>query len=150
MACWAAVVPALVYAEQRLRNHETITIDNDAVQLAPGDTVVLVAAFAEPAVFGAGTVVSCDPCRVAYTHRRLDEPVAGLLPDRPVGLYPLDSPVLSEAVRRLSVPDPAGRARWVVSVHLPVEASSSAAAVREFWTYVMELGPRELPAYVHC
>jgi hypothetical protein len=37
----------------------------------------------------------------------------------------------------------------MVSVHLPIEASSPAEAVREFWTYVMRLGPRELPAYVH-
>ena len=151
MAYWAAVVPRPAYAEQRLRHHETITVDNGAAQLAPGDTVALVAALAEPVVFGTGTVVSCRPCRVAYTHRRLDEPLAaaGLLPNRPVGLYPLDPAVLSEVVRRLAVAHPAYRARWLVGVHLPIEASTPAEAVREFWTYVMELGPRELTAYVH-
>jgi hypothetical protein len=151
MAYWAAVVPTPAYAEQRLRHHETITVDNGAARPAPGDTVALVAVLAEPVVFGTGTVVSRRPCRIAYTHRRLDEPLAaaGLLPNRPVGLYPLDLAVLSEVVRRLAVGYPADRARWIVGVHLPIEASTSAEAVGEFWTYVMELGPRELPAYVH-
>ena len=40
------------------------------------------------------------------------------------------------------------RADWLVSVSIPVEAHSPAEAVREFWTYVAELGPRELPAFV--
>ena len=42
----------------------------------------------------------------------------------------------------------AGRAVWFVSLALPIEAASPAEAVREFWTYVDKLGPRELPAYV--
>jgi hypothetical protein len=37
---------------------------------------------------------------------------------------------------------------WLVSVDLPIEASTPAEAVRRFWSYVMELGPRELPAFV--
>ena len=37
---------------------------------------------------------------------------------------------------------------WFVTLALPIEAASSAEAVREFWTYVDTLGPRELPAYV--
>jgi len=31
---------------------------------------------------------------------------------------------------------------------VPVEATTRAEAVREFWTYVDKLGPVELPAYV--
>jgi len=42
----------------------------------------------------------------------------------------------------------APRARWLVSVALPIEASSPAEAVREFWAYVDSLGPDELPAFV--
>jgi hypothetical protein len=42
----------------------------------------------------------------------------------------------------------APRARWLVSIALPIEASSPAEAVREFWSYVDSLGPDELPAYV--
>jgi hypothetical protein len=36
----------------------------------------------------------------------------------------------------------------LVSVALPVEAVSPAEAVREFWTYLHQLGPSEVPAYV--
>jgi hypothetical protein len=39
-------------------------------------------------------------------------------------------------------------ARWLVSISLPIEASSPAEAVREFWSYVDRLGPAELPAFV--
>jgi hypothetical protein len=41
-----------------------------------------------------------------------------------------------------------GRSVWFVSVALPIEAMNRAEAVREFWTYLDKLGPRELPAYV--
>ena len=37
---------------------------------------------------------------------------------------------------------------WLVSLALPIEAATPADAVRQFWTHVVELGPRELPAYV--
>jgi hypothetical protein len=37
---------------------------------------------------------------------------------------------------------------WLVSVDLPIEAPSAAEAVRQFWSYVTELGPSELPAFV--
>lgn len=37
---------------------------------------------------------------------------------------------------------------WLVSLDLPIEAESPAEAVRLFWWYVRELGPRELPAFV--
>ncbi|GIH11285.1 hypothetical protein Rhe02_93520 [Rhizocola hellebori] len=36
----------------------------------------------------------------------------------------------------------------MVSVALPIEAGSPAEAVAEFWRYVTELGPAELPAFV--
>jgi hypothetical protein len=39
-------------------------------------------------------------------------------------------------------------ARWLVSVALPIEAPSAMDAVREFWAYVTNLGPEELPAFV--
>ena len=35
-----------------------------------------------------------------------------------------------------------------VSVDLPVEAETPGEAVRQFWSYLRELGPRELPAFV--
>jgi hypothetical protein len=37
---------------------------------------------------------------------------------------------------------------WLVSVDLPIEAASPAEAVSQFWAYLRELGPEELPAFV--
>jgi hypothetical protein len=41
-----------------------------------------------------------------------------------------------------------GKRTWLVSVDLPIEADTPAEAVAEFWAYLGELGPRELPAFV--
>lgn len=38
--------------------------------------------------------------------------------------------------------------KWLVSVALPIEAATEAEAVREYWRYLAELGPDELPAFV--
>lgn len=38
--------------------------------------------------------------------------------------------------------------QWLVSLALPIEADTPEGAVREFWRYVNEIGPAELPAYV--
>lgn len=35
-----------------------------------------------------------------------------------------------------------------MSVALPIEAASPAEAVAQFWAYVRELGPDELPVFV--
>jgi hypothetical protein len=37
---------------------------------------------------------------------------------------------------------------WLVSVDLPIEAATPADAVAQFWSYLRELGPDELPAFV--
>ena len=37
---------------------------------------------------------------------------------------------------------------WLVSVAMPIEAAGPADAVRQFWSYVRDLGPAELPAFV--
>lgn len=37
---------------------------------------------------------------------------------------------------------------WLVSLDLPIEAANPAEAVRQFWSYVRELGPDELPTFV--
>ncbi|GFJ91119.1 hypothetical protein Prum_047610 [Phytohabitans rumicis] len=87
-----------------------------------------------------------EPLVVTYTHRIFDEPVpaAQLALGGPVA--PVDAGTyrkLAEAVRPA-----ADRSTWIVSLDLPIEASSPAEAVRLFWSYVMELGPRELPTFV--
>jgi hypothetical protein len=37
---------------------------------------------------------------------------------------------------------------WLVSLDLPIEAPTAAEAVRQFWSYLRELGPEELPTFV--
>lgn len=137
---------------------------------AHGDDVVLVAAAPAGVVFGLGRVVLVevpgrdpdDPddagaapdggaLHVSYTRRLLDEPVpADGLADRRPGLYPLDGPAFAALAARAG--DPAGavppRRAWLVSLDMPIEASTPAEAVRTFWSYAMQLGPRELPAFV--
>ena len=68
------------------------------------------------------------------------------------------APVAPDEFRRLTAaltalaapagePGP-GTPTWLVSLALPIEAATPADAVRQFWTHVAELGPKELPAYV--
>ncbi|QSB07076.1 hypothetical protein JQS30_12560 [Natronoglycomyces albus] len=40
------------------------------------------------------------------------------------------------------------RRDWLVTLSLPVEASTKGEAVRQFWSYVRSLGPSELPTFV--
>lgn len=42
----------------------------------------------------------------------------------------------------------AQRQTWLVSVDLPIEAETPADAVVQFWRYLRELGPDELPTFV--
>jgi hypothetical protein len=56
---------------------------------------------------------------------------------------PAAAATAAEAVGRVAT-----RQTWLVSLDLPIEASSAAEAVRQFWTYVADLGPRELPTFV--
>lgn len=83
---------------------------------------------------------------VTYTRRAFDEPVPadGLFLDGPV------TAVEPATYRRLAarVRPPGDTRSWLVSLDLPIEAASPAEAVRQFWSYVMELGPRELPAFI--
>ncbi|WP_229402738.1 hypothetical protein [Micromonospora okii] len=83
---------------------------------------------------------------VAYTRRVFDEPVAveGLTVDGLVTALAADA--YEELAARLG-PLPARRS-WLVSLDLPIEAETRAEAVRLFWSYVRDLGPRELPAFV--
>jgi len=153
---WASVLTEEQYAEERLYARDTVTVvgpgpPEDLPRV--GDPVALLAT-ADPAVLIAlGRVQSVrgSEVDVRYTHRLFDEPhavsVDGLGSS---GLTSLDA----AAYQRVAGPVGAShrvdadRAAWLVSVALPIEASSAAEAVREFWTYVDKLGPRELPAFV--
>jgi hypothetical protein len=148
---WLVVVPEERYAEERLYAHETIALaPADPIAAArPGDDVALVASGALVAL---GRVVSGENGRllVRYTRRLFDEPVT--VPATAAGPAAAEPGELSEPAYQRLV-SAAGRAhpeltRWLVSIALPIEAGSAGEAVREFWSYVSRLGPRELPAFV--
>jgi hypothetical protein len=128
-----------------------------------GDAVALIVAGRAPRLFGLGRVreprAAGSDLVVSYTHRQFDQPipVGDLLPGTSRrGLTELDPDLYASLANRASAGGSAGRAsagrgeatEWFVSVALPIEATSRAEAVREFWTHVAKLGPRELPAYV--
>jgi hypothetical protein len=156
MAQWAVIIPADRWATERLFHHDTLTVAGLAgVKPEAGDEVLLVAGEEAPRVVGLG-VVDGTPARrgahgvpelvVAYTRRSFDEPV-------PADELKLAEPVAEvdeELFRRLAarVSGNADRRTWLVSLDLPIEAVTPAEAVRQFWSYVLELGPAELPTFV--
>jgi hypothetical protein len=156
MAHWAVVLPAERFEEERLFANDSVRLPAPGPQ--PGDVALLVADGPEPVLFGLGRVRadgSDDPVGrapvVAYTHRMLDAPVpVGGLDLSGPGVYPLEPAVYAasadeiDSYRRVDGP----KGTWLVSVDLPIEAASPAEAVRLFWSYVYELGPKELPAFV--
>jgi hypothetical protein len=146
MAHWAVIIPADRWATERLFQHETLTVPGSAAaRPEPGDEVLLVAGsllvgLGRVAKEGGGELV------IAYTRREFDRPApAGeLVSGEPV--TPLDAAEFRRYAARFGG-DP-DRRTWLVSVDLPIEAATPAEAVRQFWSYVLELGPAELPAFV--
>jgi hypothetical protein len=125
--------------------------------VSPGDVVALVVAGEPPLLFGLGRIgarhAAKEELAIAYTDRLFDDPLpVGDLPLGPVeeGLTELDPSLYASLAGRASAQrrGDADRSQWLVSVTLPIEAVSPAEAVREFWTYLAKLGPRELPAFV--
>jgi len=167
---WAAVVSAERYAEERLYARERIVLSNQASgedpfgghgdaardDLLSGELVVLAAASEPLVLFGLGRLSGWfvhgarSDVTITYTHRLFDEPMPlGGLALAP-GLHQL-TPAQFERIAGQVGADlrvDADKSEWLVSVALPIEARSPADAVREFWTYVEKLGPRELPAFV--
>jgi hypothetical protein len=134
MRHWVVAVAAQRYAQERAVRNSLVPVQTEA---AVGDRVVLVA---DGVVFGLATVVRDGWVR--YTRRLFDAPLpaAGLTPG------PLSPDGYAALVARAA---PAGRVRtWMVGVDLPIEAESPGEAVRQYWSYLRELGPGELPAYV--
>jgi len=139
MRYWAVVVPADRYEQERQVGNVSVTV---AVPdgAGPGDQVVLVAATEPAMVFGLGTVTRDGSVR--YLRRLFDAP----LPADGLRAGPLASEVFDGLI---AAAGPAAPARsWLVGVDLPVEADTPAEAVRRYWSYVRDLGPAELPAYV--
>lgn len=165
MAQWAVVIPGERYESERLFHHETLELSGLEVGLprpAPGDEVLVLARDETPVVVALGRVEGfvcgsdpddpasagqdAGPLVIAYTRRAFDDP-------QPVEQLALPGPVsrLDPATYRAlagRVKPAPSRTPWQVSLALPIEASSAAEAVRLFWSYVVELGPRELPTFV--
>lgn len=161
---WAVLLPAERYEAERLVHHDTLELTGltDGARPGPGDQVAVLVD-APPRLVALGRVTAPgrrhredpdDPQSpvepgtlvVAYTRRAFDEPV-------PADLPTLDGPVTAlepAAFRALAdqLGPPPARRTWLVSLDLPIEAGTPAEAVRLFWSYVQELGPRELPAFV--
>jgi hypothetical protein len=163
MAHWALVVPAERYAAERMFLHEALELTGlDDPAPAVGDEVALVAAGSAPVVFALGVVhradredeVADDPgasggpsvVDVTYTRRLFDAPLPTDEFPAP-GAYPLDSAVFA-ALAEKAAPAAEPKREWLVGLYLPIEAASAAEAVRAFWSYTQQLGPRELPAFV--
>ena len=165
MGTWAVLLPAERYEAERLVHHDTLELTGLADVARPGPGRPGGGAGRRAAAAGgarpghrAGSTPPGRPGRpavrpvepgtlvVAYTRRAFDEPV-------PADLLTLDGPVTAlepAAFRALAdqLGPPPARRTWLVSLDLPIEAGTPAEAVRLFWSYVQELGPRELPAFV--
>ena len=145
MAQWAVVIPAGTLATERLFQHDAVSVPGRGPD--PEDDVLLLAG--EPAqAVALGTVrdVHDGMLLVAYTRRAFEDPVAAgelAVSGNATALAPED-------YRRIAAALGGGgdRRTWLVSLDLPVEATTPAEAVRQFWSYVLELGPAELPAFV--
>lgn len=155
---WAVVIPAERHEKERLFHHDTLELAglDGGQRPAVGDDVLVVTEGEQPTAVALGRIA---PARggsagngagpdlvVAYTRRCFDDPVPAGELDLRGPLTPLDPATFQEFAARFG---PAtARASWLVSVDLPIEAPSAAEAVRLFWSYVRELGPRELPTFV--
>jgi hypothetical protein len=139
MAYRSVVLTAEQFSHERLYAESSVS----APDVSAGDDVLLVAAIEPPVAFGVGHAVAAGS--VTYVLKSIDDPVpvdAALLTGDEV-----DAATFSAVAERLR-PAPTAERVWMVSLDLPIEAPTSAEAVRRFWSYVRELGPVELPTYV--
>ncbi|MEV1287131.1 hypothetical protein [Micromonospora sp. NPDC049679] len=161
---WAVVIPGHRFEAERLFHHDTLELTGLDGQPRPaaGDEVLVVTDGEQPVVVALGRVAAGYDGRegpdageprpddgslvVTYTCRAFDEPA-------PAGDLRLDGSLtrLDPAIYRTfagRLAPTTDKTTWLVSLDLPIEAPSPAEAVRLFWSYVMELGPRELPTFV--
>src|SRR3954465_4544922 len=134
MAKWVVVVSGEQYEHERLYGAGELTAPDAAAEgLAPGDEALLVAGGDEPVVFGLGRVDRDG--RLQYTVNLLDSPLPAGGLGRRTGR--LDEESYRAVARRVAPAEaPAPRRTYLVSVDMPIEASSPGEAVRTFWNYV--------------
>jgi hypothetical protein len=138
---WAVIIPSDRWATERLFHRDTLTVESAESGPAAGDEALLVA---DDHAVALGRFTAAG--EITYTRRAFDEPVpaADLKLTEPVTA--LDTESFQAVAGQLGrAPE---RKTWLVSVALPIEAASQAEAVRQFWSYVAELGPGELPTFV--
>ena len=158
MRAWIGIITAEQFATERLYARDELVVATVPGTTAPesGDAVALVATGTPLVLFGHGVVRGLDDGSVVvqYRGRLFDDPRPVPTDALPAAVTPGLHALASTQFTRLSAlidataEAGAGRSVWFVSVALPIEASSPAEAVREFWTYLDKLGPQELPAYV--
>jgi hypothetical protein len=150
MAHWAVIIPTEQWAIERLFHHDTLTVTCPAgiAAPAPGDDVLLIAGDDLPRAVALGTVkdIHDGELLVAYRRRAFDEPVPADELKVEADVAAVDAAVFQRLEARLG--GDRDRLTWLVSLDLPIEATSPAEAVRQFWSYVLELGPSELPTFV--
>ncbi|MQM25069.1 hypothetical protein [Glycomyces albidus] len=141
MRYWLLVLNEDEYAEQQAYEVEAVE-PSGAVPEGAGDGDEVALAGPE-GVFALGEF---DGSAIAY-RRRLEEPektaesaAAG------EGWTSLTPDAWEDLVRAL--PTPERRRDWLVTLSMPIEAVDKAEAVRQFWSYIRSLGPKELPTFV--
>jgi hypothetical protein len=155
MRYWTVMISPDRYEAERVYHSDVLDLGDlaDFGALAPGDRVAVVAGGSPPVAYALGEVRSVGDARdpeddvvdgrvvIAYTKRFIDLP-------RPVAAPAGAVAPLDEAVWRGLAGSSTPPRTWLVSLDLPIEAATAADAARQFWSYIRELGPRELPTFV--
>jgi hypothetical protein len=142
MAYWAVIIPAEQWTTERLFHNDTLRV-SQARGVAADDDVLLIA---DDHVVGLARAGKGEG-ELTYLRHSFDSP----MPLEGLALTGDVTPVEGETFRRLAAGLGAGHGtekRWLVSVTMPIEASTPAEAVRQYWSHVADLGPAELPTYV--
>jgi hypothetical protein len=137
MAHWAVTLTAEQAELERLYEPGDVAVPQGVAEAAPGDQV---AVLSDGRLIGLGVIK--DASTITYSRRFIDDP--------PVADGVAAGRLTAQAFARLAGLGSPRRSRrpWMVSLDLPIEAATPAEAVRQFWTYLRELGPQELPAFV--
>jgi hypothetical protein len=160
---WVVAISAERYEAERLFHHDTLELTGLDTAPRPGDHVLVAAPGEPPVAVASGLVVGPEPGApdpddpasdpadggpvvVAYRRRSFDDPAADDRLDLSRPVTPLAEDVYAAIESRLA--PPRDDTMWLVSLDLPIEAPTAAEAARQFWSYVMDLGPRELPIFV--
>lgn len=140
MGQWAVIIPANRWADERLFHHDTVTVSAGTSSVRPDDEVLLVAdgtvvALARAAKSEAGELA------LTYLRRAFDDPAPA--PEFGSLTEGEPTPVDAETFRRFATAlgaEPLGpnRPTWLVSVALPIEATTPAEAVRQFWSHLLD------------